>query len=82
MDITTWLVEPKYTIGSTVYTKDNNAVYKMRITSIQPIIQEHPDKKVKLTIRYYIRGVGDYSAVPGKLVEENILFATSEEAFK
>jgi len=77
-----WLVSPKFKVNDTVYITQNNAVYKMRVSSIQPIIQEHPVGGIKMTIRYYIRGEGNVSEIPGKLVEESLLYASSNEAFK
>ena len=81
-DNTSWVVTPKFKVNDIVYIQQNNAVYKMRISSIQPIIQESHDKQVKLTIRYYIRGAGNVSEIASKLIEESQIFATAEEAFK
>jgi hypothetical protein len=82
MTNTEWIVSPKFNVNDTVYISQNNAVYKMRVSSIQPIIQEHPVGGVKLTIRYYIRGAGNVSEIAGKLVEESLLFSSPEGAFK
>ena len=77
-----WCFNPKFNIDDTVYIQQNNAVYKMRVTSIQPIIQQNANCETKLTIRYYIRGAGNVSEIAGKLIEESQIFATAEEAFK
>lgn len=77
-----WLISPKFKVDDVVYITQNNAVYKMRISSVQPIIQKHHDGNIKMTLRYYIRGTGNVSEIPSKLIEESLLFATAEEAFK
>jgi len=82
MENATWVITPKFKVNDTVFITQNNAVYKMRISSIQPIIQEDHHGEVKMTVRYYVRGAGNVSEIPGKLMEEGLLFNTASEAFQ
>jgi len=72
---------PKYPIGAFVYyyNDDKEAVHKLEIISIQPIIHQsgtYENPTIETSIRYYVRGTVQ------KIVAEKFLFATAEEAFK
>lgn len=80
-DNNSWVITPKFKINETVYFRDRESVSKLTVKSIQPIIQSKnwESEELELTIRYYVKG---YSNEPGKIVAEEYLFATADEAFK
>jgi hypothetical protein len=77
----TWTFTPKFSINDTVYFRDGESVSKLTVKSIQPIVMADnwkPDE-ISLTIRYYITG---FVSSVGKVVAEELLYATADEAFK
>jgi len=75
----TWTFTPKFNINDTVYFRDGESVSKLNVSSIQPIVMVdswNPEEH-KLVIRYYVTGV-----MPGKVIAEELLYTTADEAFK
>jgi len=78
--------EHKYEVGDTVYVRDKDTVTQMKVKSIQPLIQIGMPRGATAdilytTVRYYVAPLNGFAS-EGKLLIDNFIFPTAEEAFK
>jgi len=84
--MTTTSYEHKYDVGDTVYVRDKDTVTQMKVKSIQPITQigmpkGAPHDILYTIVRYYVIPLNGFSS-DGKLLTDQFIFQTPEEAFK